>query len=88
MNLNSNVRNTENSELNLYCQKEMLSLLHQFPFEYVTHSNINKSLITIRRGLFMNSVFVNPGIVASLITVVIVSGIFFNYISIRYNMLL
>ena len=37
----------------------------------------------------MNSVFVNPGIVASLVIVVIVSGIFFfNYISIRYNMLL
>ena len=36
----------------------------------------------------MNSVFVNPGVVASLVIVVIVSGIFFNYISIRYNMLL
>ena len=38
----------------------------------------------------MNSVFVNSGIVASLVIVLIVSGIFFffNYISIRYNMLL
>ena len=36
MNLNSNVRNTENSELYRYCQKEMLSLLHKFPFQYVT----------------------------------------------------
>ena len=28
----------------------------------MSHSNINKSVITIRRGHFMNSVFVNPGI--------------------------
>ena len=54
----------------------------------MSHSNINKSVITITRGHFMNSVFVNPGVVASLVIVVIVSGIFFNYISIRYNMLL
>ena len=46
---------------------------------------------------FMNSVFVNPGVAASLVIVVIVSGnlfvclsvFFFNYISIiRYSMLL
>ena len=36
MNLNSNVRSTENSELYRYCQEEMLSLLHKFPFQYVT----------------------------------------------------
>ena len=36
INLNSNVRNTENSDLHRYFQKDMLSLLHQFPFEYVT----------------------------------------------------
>ena len=36
MNLNSNVGNTENSELYRYCQKEMLSLLHKFPFQYDT----------------------------------------------------
>ena len=36
INLNSNVRNTENSDLHRYVQKDMLSLLHQFPFEYVT----------------------------------------------------
>ena len=37
----------------------------------------------------MNFVFVNPGVVASLVIVVIVSGNLFNYISItRYNMLL
>ena len=66
-------------------QKEMLSLFHQFPFEYVTlkHKQVGGSNS-------MNSVFVNPGIVASLLIVVIVSGIFFcNCISIiRYNMLL
>ena len=28
----------------------------------ISHSNINKSVITIRRGHFMSSVFVNPGI--------------------------
>ena len=37
----------------------------------------------------MNSWFNNPGIVVSLVIVVIMSGkFFFNYISIRYNMLL
>ena len=37
----------------------------------------------------MNSVFANTGIVASLVVVVIASGIFFlNNVSIRYNMLL
>ena len=47
----------------------MLSLLHQFPFEYVTltHKQVGDYN-------FMNSVFVNPGIAASLVTVVIVSG--------------
>ena len=67
MNLNSNVRNTENSELDRYCQKEMLSLLHKFPFEYVTpkHKQVG------------DYNFVNPSIVASLVIVVIVSGIFF-----------
>ena len=55
----------------------------------MSHSNINKSVITIRRGHILNSVFVNPGIVASLVIVVIFSGIFFlNYIIIRYNLLL
>ena len=29
---------------------------------YMSHSNINKSVITIRRGHFMNSGFVYPGI--------------------------
>ena len=70
----------------------MLSLLHQVPFEYVTlkHEQVGEYN-------FMNSVFVNPGIAASLVIVVIVSGnlfvclsvCFFNYIGIiRYNMLL
>ena len=55
----------------------------------MSHSNLNKSVVTAQRGHFMNSVFFNPGIVASLVIVLIVSGIiFFNYISIRYNMLL
>ena len=66
MNLNSNLRNTENSELYRYCQKEMLSLLHQFPFEYVTlkHKQVGGYNL-------MNSVFVNPGIAASLVIAVI-----------------
>ena len=76
MNLNSNDRNTEKSELHRYCQKEMLSLLHQFPFEYVTlkHKQVGGYN-------FMNSVFVklNPGIAASFLIVVIVSGIFFIF---------
>ena len=67
-------------------QKEMLSLFHQFSFEYVTlkHKQVGGYN-------FMNSFFVNPGIAANLLIVVIVSGIFFffNCISIiRYNMLL
>ena len=69
MNLNSNVRNTENSELHRYCQN-------------MYNSNIKKSVITIiQRGHFVNSVFVNPGIVASLVIVVIVSGNFFFLIT-------
>jgi len=43
----------------------------------------------IRRRHFMNSVFVNPGIIASFVIAANVSGIFFfNYISVTYNMLL
>jgi len=63
----------------------MLSLLDQFPFEYVTlkHKQVGGYNL-------MNSVFVNPGIAASLVIAVIVSGnFFFNYRSIlRYNLLL
>ena len=44
----------------------------------MSHSNRNKWLITIRSGHSMNSVFVNTGIVASLVIVVIVAGIFFK----------
>ena len=45
------------------------------------HSNMNKSVITTRRGHFMNSVFVNRGIVASLVIVVMVSGnLFFVFV--------
>ena len=60
MNLNSNLRNTENSELYRYCQKEMFSLLHQFPFEYVTlkHKQVGGYNL-------------NPGIAASLVIAVI-----------------
>ena len=51
MNLNSNVRNTENSKSHRYCQREMLSLLHQSPFEYVTlkHKQVGdyNSLLTL-----------------------------------------
>ena len=39
-------------------------LLYQFSFLSMSLSKINKlmSVVTIRRGHFMNSVFVNPGI--------------------------
>ena len=57
-----------------------LSLLPKFPFEY----------ITLKHKQVGDCIFVNPGIIASLVIVAIVSGIFFffDYISIRYNMLL
>ena len=76
MNLNSNVRNTDNLELHRYDQKEMLSLLHKFPFEYVALKHKQLGDYNSKR-VFINSVFVHPGIVASLVSVVIVSGIFF-----------
>ena len=59
----------------------------------MSHSNLNKSVITIRGGYITNSVFVNPGIVASLVIVVIVSGNYFfkldkykiQYVSVTQN---
>ena len=49
----------------------MLKLLHQFPFKDVTlkHKQVGDY------NSITNSVFVNPGIVVSLVVVVIVSGI-------------
>ena len=52
MNLKSNFRNTENSELHRYCQKEMLSLLHQFPFEYVTLKDKQDSDYNLKKALY------------------------------------
>ena len=52
MNLKSNVRNTENSELHRYCHKQMLSLLHQFPFEYVTLKHQQVGDYNSKRALY------------------------------------
>ena len=63
MNLNSNVRNTENSELHRYCQKEMESLLHQFTFEYVTLKHKQVGDYNSNRALYEFCLsIVNPGI--------------------------
>ena len=80
MNLNSNVRNTENSELHRYCQKEMLSLLHQFPFEYITlkHEQVADYNSESQATLWILFVNPGPGIVAILVIVIIVSGFFFE----------
>ena len=51
-NLNSNVRNTENSELHRYCQKEMLSLLHQFLFQYVSVKHKQVGDYNSKRALY------------------------------------
>ena len=56
MNRKSSVGNTENSELHRYCQKEMLSLLHQFPFEYVTLKHNQVGDYNSKRALYEFSV--------------------------------
>ena len=62
MNLNSGVRNTENSLLHRYCEKEMSSKLHQFPFEYVTLKHKQVGDYNSKTVLYRNFGFVNPGI--------------------------
>ena len=51
----------ENSGLHRYCEKDILSLLYRFPFEYVSFEDTQVSGYNSKRH-FMNSVFVNPGI--------------------------
>ena len=48
------------SELHWYCQKEIMSLLYYHL--NLTLSKVNNSVVTVRRGHFVNSVFVNPGV--------------------------
>ena len=62
MNLNPNVKSTEKSELHRYCHWKRCKVCYINFLLNMSHSNIKKSVIAIRRGHFMNSVFVNLGI--------------------------
>ena len=56
MNRKASVGNSENSELHRYCQKEMLSVLHQFPFEYVALKHNQVGDYNSKRALYEFSV--------------------------------
>ena len=59
MNLNSNVRNTKTQSCIDIVRKRCKVFYMNFRLN-MSQSNINKSVITVRSGHFMNSVFVNP----------------------------
>jgi len=61
-----------------------MSLLYYHAFEFdMTLSKVNKSVVTVRRGHFMNSVFVNPGDYSSAVDafVEISTHLFLPYLS-------
>ena len=89
VNLNSNVRNTENSELHRYFQKELLSLLHQFPFEQVTFKHEQVGDYNSKRALH-EFCLCKPCYCCKFGCCCNRFWIFFflNNVSIRYNMLL